>query len=79
MKPVPVALCCLSRFGLHSFLGDTAISLVRALQTVDDSWDYHIPLAGDDSEIDVYSYKLKGWIIDDRHDLGIDERDPFRH
>ena len=58
---------------------DTAISLVRALQTVDDSWDYHIPLAGDDSEIDVYSYKLKGWIIDDRHDLGIDERDPFRH
>jgi hypothetical protein len=58
---------------------DTAISLVRALQTVDDSWDYHIPLAGDDSEIDVFPYKLKGWIIDDRHDLGIDERDPFRY
>jgi len=43
-----------------------------------DSWDYHIPLSGDDSEIDVSPYKLKGWIIDDRHDLGIDERDPFR-
>jgi hypothetical protein len=59
--------------------GDTAISLVRALQTVDDSWDYHIPLAGNDSEIDVSPYKLKGWIVDDRHDLGIDERDPFRY
>ena len=59
--------------------GDTAISLVRALQTVDDSWDYHIPLAGNDSEIDVSPYKLKGWIIYDRHDLGIDERDPFRY
>jgi hypothetical protein len=58
---------------------DTAIFLVRALQTVDDSWDYHIPLAGDDSEINVSPYKLNGWIIDDRHDLGIDERDPFRY
>jgi hypothetical protein len=59
--------------------GNTALPLVRALQTVDDSWDYQIPLAGDDSEIDVSAYKLKGWIIDDRHDLGIDERDPFRY
>ena len=58
---------------------DTARALVRALQTVDDSWDYHIPLAGDDSEIDVSPYKLKGWIINDRQDLGIDERDPFRY
>jgi hypothetical protein len=58
---------------------DTALALVRALQTVDDPWDYHIPLAGNDSEINVSSYKLKGWIIDDTHDLGIDERDPFRY
>jgi hypothetical protein len=59
--------------------GDTALALVRALQTVDDPWDYHIPLAGNESEIDVSPYKLKGWIIDDTRDLGIDERDPFRY
>jgi hypothetical protein len=58
---------------------ETAIPLMRAFQTVDDSWDYHIPLAGDDSEIEISPYKLKGWIVDDRHDLGIDERDPFRY
>jgi hypothetical protein len=52
---------------------------VRALQTVQDSWDYRIPPAGDDFEIDVPPYKLVGWLIDVQHDLGIDERDPLRH
>ncbi len=58
---------------------DTAAALVRALQTVNDSWDYRIPPAGDDFEIDVPPYKLVGWLIDVQHDLGIDERDPLRH
>jgi hypothetical protein len=58
---------------------NTARALVRALQTVDSSWDYRIPPAGDDLEIDVPPYKLVGWLVDVRHDLGIDERDPLRY
>jgi hypothetical protein len=58
---------------------DTASALVRALQTVDDSWDYRIPPAGHDLEIDAISYKLMGWLIDVEHELGIDERDPLRY
>ena len=58
---------------------DTAASLARALQTVDDSWAYRIPPAGDDLEIDTPPYKLVGWLVRTRGDLGIDERDPFRH
>lgn len=58
---------------------DTAGALVRALQTIEDSWDYRIPTADDELELNVPRYKLVGWLIDDRHDLGIDERDPFRY
>ena len=58
---------------------DTAAALVRALQTVNDAWDYRIPPAGDNFEIDVPPYKLVGWLIDVQHDLGIDERDPLRY
>ena len=58
---------------------DTASALVRALQTVDDSWDYRIPPAGHDLEIDVAPYTLVGWLIDVEHELGIDERDPLRY
>jgi hypothetical protein len=52
---------------------------VRALQTVDDSWDYRIPPAGHDLEIDVAPYTLVGWLIDVEHEFGIDERDPLRY
>jgi hypothetical protein len=58
---------------------DTASALVRALQTVDDSWDYRIPPAGHDIEINVPPYMLVGWLIDVEHELGIDERDPLRY
>ena len=66
---------------VHSALvsPETARALVRALQTVNDSWDYRIPPAGDDLEINVPPYKLVGWLVDSRHDLGIDEGDRFRH
>jgi hypothetical protein len=60
-------------------LPDTASALMRALQTVDSSWDYRIPLAGDDLEIDVPPYMLVGWLLDTNHELGIDERDPLRY
>ena len=58
---------------------DTASALVRALQTVNDSWDYRIPPAGDHLEIDASPYKLVGWLVDVEHESGIDERDPFRY
>jgi hypothetical protein len=57
----------------------TASALVRALQTIDSSWDYRIPPAGDDLEIDVPPYKLVGWLMDVEHELGIDEHDPLRY
>ena len=36
-------------------------ALVRAFQTIDDSWDYRIPSDGNDLEIDAPPYKLVGW------------------
>ena len=57
----------------------TAGALVRALQSIDDSWDYKIPAVGEEHEINSVPYKLVGWLLDDTHDLGIDERDPFRY
>jgi hypothetical protein len=58
---------------------DTASALVRALQTVNDSWDYRLPPAGDHLEIDAPSYKLVGWLVNVEHESGIDERDPLRY
>jgi hypothetical protein len=58
---------------------DTAASLVRALQTVDEPYDYKIPEAGDELEIEVPPYRLKGWLARRYADSGIDERDPLRY
>lgn len=58
---------------------ETAGSLMRALQTVDDSWDYTIPPAGDEFEIDCAPYKLVGWLEDPKHISGIDEGDMLRY
>jgi hypothetical protein len=58
---------------------DTASALVRALQTVNNSWDYRIPPAGDKLELDAPPYKLVGWLVDVRYESGIDEHDPFRY
>ncbi|GAB6154761.1 ATP-binding protein [Desulfosporosinus burensis] len=58
---------------------ETASSLVRALQTVDNSWDYRIPPAGDELEIDCPPYKLVGWLDDPEHTSGIDEGDMLRY
>jgi len=57
----------------------TAKALVRALQTADDSWDYGIPDAEDELEIDVPPYKLVGWLVHSSRDPGIDERDSLRY
>lgn len=60
-------------------LPDTAAGLVRALQTVNSSWYYKIPPAGDRLEIDTTTYKLLGWLANRDHDSGIDEHDPLRY
>lgn len=59
--------------------GNNAASLVRALQTIDDSWDFRIPAADDDLEIDELPYKLIGWLSHQMRDLGIEEHDPLRY
>ena len=58
---------------------ETAAALTRALQTINDSWDYRIPPDGDKLEIDNPPYRLLGWLVDGENHLGIDEKDPFRY
>ncbi len=57
----------------------TAGALVRALQTIANSWDYKIPDSGDMLEIDEPPYRLLGWLDDVDHGTGIDEHDPLRN
>ena len=57
---------------------DTALALVRALQTMEDSWDYKLPDPGESFEIDDPPYRLLGWLSRSDLELRIDERDPFR-
>ena len=57
----------------------TGRSLLRALQTMDDTWDYRLPDEDDeDTEIDEAPYRLLGWLQSSSQDSGIDEKDPLR-
>ena len=57
----------------------TGRSLVRALQTMDDSWDYKLPDEGEErAEIDKAPYRFLGWLRRSDRGDGIDEKDPFR-
>lgn len=58
---------------------DTALALVRALQTIDVSFDYYLCPEGHDLEIDEGPYVLKGWIDSRDGDPGLDEHDAFRN
>ena len=58
---------------------DTGLSLVRALQTSDDSHDYRLPPAGNEFEIDDAPYLLRGWISEHSGDSRLDEKDTFNH
>ncbi|HBX7613407.1 TPA: NACHT domain-containing protein [Klebsiella pneumoniae] len=64
---------------VHSALvsPERSLSLLRALQTTKNVYDYKIPDAGDNLEIDHAHYKLKGWIKDIAEYCGIDEFDPW--
>ncbi len=50
-------------------------SLVRALQTVIEPYDYRIPSANDELEIDKAAFVLKGWVTNLYQDSGLDEKD----
>lgn len=56
----------------------TAAALMRSLQTINNSWDYRIPPAGDELEIKADPYTLIGWLTSQEQGLGIEETDPLR-
>ena len=57
---------------------DRSFALMRALQSVDNPWDYRIPDANDDLQIDYGGFQLKGWIIADHSYEGdIEKNDPW--
>lgn len=51
---------------------------LRALQSMDDSWDYKLPNEDEDQEISQGSYLLLGWLVSPNRDNGIDDKDPMR-
>lgn len=56
---------------------DRSGALLRALQCVRNPHDYRIPNAEDHLQIDSEGFQLKGWIVDQSHDSGLDEYDPW--
>jgi hypothetical protein len=54
---------------------DRSLSILRALGTARNVYDYAIPSAGSDMEIDKFGFSLKGWIVDHSHDRGLDGLD----
>lgn len=69
------------RIGICSALVEPATghSLLRALQTMDDTWDYKVPDEGEErAEIDEGPYRFLGWLVHPSRDSGIDEKDSFR-
>lgn len=58
----------------------TGASLMRALQTANDPYDYKLPDEGEDQfEIGVSPYVLGGWLADSSESYsGFDGKDPFR-
>ncbi|QDV25965.1 AVAST type 3 anti-phage nuclease/ATPase Avs3a [Aureliella helgolandensis] len=54
---------------------DKSHSLLRALGTAGNVYDYAIPNAGSDMEIDKFGFALKGWVVDHCRDQGLDGMD----
>lgn len=52
-------------------------ALLRALQTASNPHDYRIPDADDEGEIDHGEFRLKGWVVQQTKDSGIDRLDPW--
>jgi len=56
---------------------DRSQALLRALQTATNPHDYRIPEAGDEGEIDQWEFRLKGWVVQQTNESGIDNQDPW--
>ena len=56
----------------------TAMSLVRALQTCPNDFDFYICPEGHDLEIDEKDFKLKGWMQLNDGDRRFDDKDPLQ-
>jgi hypothetical protein len=56
---------------------DRSQALLRALQTATNPHDYRLPDADDDGEIDQGEFRLKGWVVHQTNESGIDKRDPW--
>jgi ribosomal protein L30/L7E len=56
---------------------DRSTALLRALQTVTNPYDYRLPNAGDESEIDEPGFQLKGWVETTDREKGLDGVDPW--
>jgi hypothetical protein len=54
---------------------DKSHSLLRALGTARNVYDYAIPSAGSDMEIGKFGFDLKGWVVDQCRDEGLDGMD----
>jgi hypothetical protein len=54
---------------------DKSFALLRALGTAKGVHDYALPTAESDLQIDEIGFELKGWIVDDSHDRGLDSQD----
>lgn len=52
-------------------------ALLGALQVAASQMDFRIPSAGDDLELDIEEYVLRGWMNDDSRELGLDRSDGF--
>ena len=57
----------------------TALALLRALQTAENNYSFHICSEGHDSEIDTPDYALRGWLTQDERDRCYDDKDPYRN
>ncbi len=58
---------------------DTGPSLLRALQTSNDSHDYRLPPVDHEFEIEDGPYVLRGWLTENSDDSRLDENDTFNH
>ena len=56
----------------------TGAALLRALQTMEDAWDYKMPDEDEHHELEEAPYRFVGWLRRSSRDGGCDEKDPLR-
>ena len=54
-----------------------SLALLRALHTASNPYDYRIPSADDDLQIDHNEFQLKGWVATGGQYYGLDDKDPW--